>query len=87
MGIFAESKLIDFPASIMRYLIHGVPEIASYFIIALAGGIVSIAIIRHDFRHKEFWRILKDSLGLILISFVVLFIAALIEVFVTPAIF
>lgn len=87
MGIFAESRLIDLPASIARYLIHGVPEIAAYFIAALAGGIISIAIIRHNFQKREFWHILKDSLDMIIVAFIVLFIAALIEVFITPAIF
>ena len=87
MGIFAESRLIDIPSSILRYLIHGIPEIAAYFIIGLAGGIISVAVIRHDFRNHEFWRILKDSLWLTLIAFIVLFLAALIEVFITPAIF
>lgn len=87
MGIFAESRLIDLPVSILRYLIHGIPEIAAYFTAGLAGGIISVAIIRHNFKHKEFWHILKDSLELILVAFVILFIAALIEVFITPAIF
>jgi uncharacterized membrane protein SpoIIM required for sporulation len=72
---------------LLRYSIHGVPEILAYFVAGLAGGIISIAIIRHDFGTKKFESILLDSADLILISVGVLFLAALLEVFVTPVIF
>ncbi|MEK6935665.1 MAG: stage II sporulation protein M [Nanoarchaeota archaeon] len=87
IGIFANSKLINLPLGIARYAIHGIPEIAAYFIGALAGGIISIAVIKHDVHSEKFWVILQDSLNLVIISVVILFIAALIEVFVTPIVF
>jgi len=87
IGIFSKSDLINLPAALMRYMIHGVPEIASYFIGALAGGIVSVAIIKHDINSEKFWIILQDSLNLVIISVVLLFVAALIEVFITPLLF
>jgi len=87
VGIFSKESLSNLPLGILRYMIHGVPEIASYFIGALAGGIVSVAIIRHDFGTEKFWNILQDSLNLIIIAVVVLFFAALIEVFITPSLF
>ena len=43
-----------------RYAIHGVPEILAYFVGGLAGGIISVAIIKHDFRTKNFEKILLD---------------------------
>jgi uncharacterized membrane protein SpoIIM required for sporulation len=73
--------------SILRYAIHGVPEIAAYFVAALAGGILSVSIIRHDFGTTNFEKVLLDASDLILISIFILFIAALLEVFVTPAFF
>ncbi|MEM2915849.1 MAG: stage II sporulation protein M [Candidatus Woesearchaeota archaeon] len=73
--------------SILRYAIHGVPEILAYFIAGLAGGVLSVAIIRHDFGTTNFEKVLLDTSDLILISIFVLFIAALIEVFVTPVFF
>jgi uncharacterized membrane protein SpoIIM required for sporulation len=73
--------------SILRYAIHGVPEIAAYFIAGLAGGILSVAIIRHDFGTTNFEKVLLDASDLILISIFVLFVAALLEVFVTPVFF
>jgi uncharacterized membrane protein SpoIIM required for sporulation len=72
---------------LLRYTLHGVPEILAYFIGALAGGIIGIAVIRHDFGTSKFEHILLDSADLLLLSLGVLFIAALLEVFVTPAIF
>ncbi len=87
IGIFSQSKLSDMPIGIMRYMVHGLPEIAAYFIGALAGGIISVAVIRHDIHSEKFWNILQDSLNLIILAVITLFIAALIEVFITPAIF
>ena len=73
--------------SVLRYAIHGIPEIAAYFIAALAGGILSVAIIRHDFGTTKFEKILLDASDLILVAIFVLFVAAVLEVFVTPAFF
>jgi uncharacterized membrane protein SpoIIM required for sporulation len=68
------------------YLIHGIPEVAGYFLGSLAGGIISVAVVCHHYRSKEFWHILTDSIDLIILSTAVLVLAALIEVYVTPAI-
>ncbi len=87
VGIFAKSDLAALPLGIARYMIHGIPEIASYFIVALAGGMVSVAVIRHETGTEKFWEVLEDSLHLIIIAVVVLFLGALLEVFVTPIIF
>lgn len=87
IGIFTKSELGVLPVGLVRYMIHGIPEIASYFIVALAGGLVSVAIIRHETGTSRFWEILQDSLNLIILAVIVLFIAALVEVFVTPSLF
>jgi len=81
-GYFHVSSL-----GLLRYMIHGIPEILAYFTAGLAGGIISVAVIRHDFGSKKFNRILYDSLDLIVIAILILFAAALIEVFVTPRLF
>jgi uncharacterized membrane protein SpoIIM required for sporulation len=73
--------------SFLRYAIHGIPEIGAYFIAGLAGGILSVSIIRHDFGTTNFEKVLLDASDLILIAIFVLFVAALLEVFVTPAFF
>ena len=84
IGIFAKSKLAYMPCGLIRYMIHGFPEIACYFIGALAGGIISVAIIRKDLSGERTWRILEDALILIIIAIVIMFLAALVEVFITP---
>jgi len=59
----------------------------AYFTAGLAGGIISIAVIKHDFGSKKFTHVLIDSLDLIVISLVILLIAAFIEVHITPSLF
>ncbi|HDH40804.1 MAG TPA: hypothetical protein ENG12_00115, partial [Candidatus Altiarchaeales archaeon] len=71
----------------LGYAVHGIPEIAAYFIGALGGGIISVAVVNHDLRSREFRSIIIDSLDLILLSCVILFLAGLIEVYVTPLLF
>ncbi len=87
IGIFTRSDIASLPLGLARYLIHGIPEIAAYFMAALAGGIFSTAIIRHDNKRERFFIILQDSLNLLVVALVILAIAALIEVFITPKLF
>ncbi len=87
IGIYSKSNIAALPSGLCRYMIHGVPEIAAYFIVALAGGIVSTAVIRHEWGTEKFWEVLEDSLSLVLVAVVVLLIAGVIEVWVTPDIF
>jgi uncharacterized membrane protein SpoIIM required for sporulation len=72
---------------LFRYVIHGIPEILAYFTGALAGGIISVAIIKHDFGTSKFEHIVLDTADLLFISLGLLFLAAVLEVWVTPIIF
>ncbi|MFC1768235.1 stage II sporulation protein M [Nanoarchaeota archaeon] len=74
-------------SSFFRYFTHGIFEIAAYFTAALAGGIISIAIIRHDYKSKRFKEVLVDSLDLTILSLLLLLIGALVEVYITPLLF
>ncbi len=67
-----------------RYLTHGIFEIAAYFVMGLAGGIVSIALIKHNFQEE---RVLMDALDLVFISVGLLLLAGIIEVYITPQLF
>ncbi len=87
MGIFSQQSLSNLPVALSRYMIHGIPEIGAYFVAALAGGIIGVALIKHDIKSKRFWDTLNDSLHLILLAVALLVIGTLIEVFVTPKIF
>lgn len=72
---------------LFKYSIHGIPEILAYFVAALAGGIISIGVIRHDFKGRKFEQIILDSANLLLISMAILLLAAILEVWVTPFVF
>lgn len=87
IGIFAQESLLNLPFGILRYMIHGIPEIGAYFVGALAGGIVSVAVIRKDLHGEGFWKILQDSLIMIILAIIILIIAALMEVYITPVLF
>lgn len=76
-----------FSLGLLRYFIHGIPEIIAYFYGGLAGGIISVAIIRHHYSTKNLARIIKDTSELLLISVSFLLVAALLEVYVTPLLF
>ncbi|MDI6738592.1 MAG: stage II sporulation protein M [Nanoarchaeota archaeon] len=69
-----------------RYMTHGIFEILAYFIGGLAGGLISIAIIRHRMGEKIFNKVMLDALDLILLAIAVTLFAGIIEVYVTPLI-
>ena len=103
VGTFIRDKIAEYAAQIgslnlfnyffifnlglLRYFIHGIPEILAYFIGALAGGIISVAMINHDIESEKFNNIMLDALDLTMLAVFVLFMAALVEVFVTPLFF
>jgi len=66
-------------ASGVGLLPHGIPEILAYFLGAIAGGIISAAIIRGKFQTKAFGQVAKDALLLIVASYIILFGAAVAE--------
>lgn len=72
---------------LLKFSIHGVFEIGAYIVAGLAGGIISVAVIKHDFGTRKFEHILLDSADLLLLSIALLFIAGLLEVFISPVIF
>jgi len=76
-----------FSLAIMRYMTHGLFEILAYFVGGLAGGLISIAMINHNFQGEHFKTIIKDSADLIILSVILILIAGLIEVFITPILF
>lgn len=86
IGYLAKSSLglSHLPIIITRYAIHGLIEMSAYFVGALAGGILFIAILKKDLRKYRLKRTLIDSLALILIASILLLIAGLIEVYISP---
>lgn len=77
------------PIWLGRFMIHGIPEIAAYFIISMAGGITSIAVssyMRGHLSNDGIFRVIKRAVYLVAISIVILIIAALLEVYVSSLI-
>ncbi|MEM4755609.1 MAG: stage II sporulation protein M [Candidatus Woesearchaeota archaeon] len=88
LGFYAIAQYFNVISySILRYAVHGIFEIAGYFVIGLAGGIISVAVIRHDFKPKYYPRILIDVVDLIAIAVGLIVLGAIIESFVTPILF
>lgn len=85
MGVgWASSYLGVVTFSFFKYMLHGILEITAYFIMALAGGIMSMAIIKKDMNNEN---IMTDVLDLVLISLGFLLIAGVVEVYITPLFF
>jgi len=73
-----------FGLALLRYMIHGIPEIGGYFVGGLAGGILSIGVIQHKIGSNKFKKTMLDALNLIILAVFILFVAAVIEVWISP---
>lgn len=70
--------------SLLRYMVHGIPEITAYFVAGLAGGILSVSIIKKEFGTSNFEKVILDVSNLLIISISILFLAAVLETYLTP---
>jgi len=70
----------NIPLVLLAYLPHGIPEILAYFLAGLAGGIVSVAVVRHPISTKEFKFVFVDSLKLLGAGIFFVILAGYIEV-------
>ena len=66
------------PVSLFRLILHGIPEFLGFFISAFAGGMISVAVIRHGFTRRSL-KIIVDGAALFGVSVVLIFIAAFLE--------
>ena len=80
-GYFNSSVSITF-----CYMLHGAFEISAYIVGALAGGIISVAVVNRKTCKHGFWHIVSDSSDLLMLSIILLIVGALIEVYMTPVI-
>lgn len=69
------------PMGLLSIALHGLPEVMAYCIAGMAGGILSAGIIRG----QKDELIIEDAMALFMANFVILVIAAAIEVYITPA--
>jgi len=87
IGIFTKYQLSEIPLGVLRYMIHGFPEIAAYFITALAGGMFGIGVLKNGIKNPKFLKVIENVIILLFIAIVILIIAAVIEVYFTPIFF
>jgi len=85
----ARYQFSDLPFWLLRFMIHGIPEIAGYFLMAMAGGISSFAIssyFRDRIMSKGLMKVIRRAIAMAIVAILVLIIAALLEVYVSPLI-
>lgn len=91
IGIFTDYSAGELLTGLGRYMIHGIPEIAAYFIAALAGGMFGVGFLRHGWPHglkdKKFIRVVQNSLLLLFLAIIVIILAGVMEVYLTPQFF
>lgn len=67
--------------TILGIALHGVPELLGYFIAGIAGGILSMGLLKN----KHNMNVIEDSLFMFASSIFILLVAAGVEAFITPA--
>lgn len=87
IGIFTNYKIAQIPLGLARYMIHGFPEIAAYFIAALGGGILGSGFMKHGIKSKKFYRVFENVILLLFIAILILIFAGIVEVYLTPVFF
>lgn len=86
-SIVKEHGLLSYPVAVVKYFLHGIPEMLSYFIVILAGGMVYASMIKGDFfQEMKSRRTLKDVAILIGCALVIMTFAVVVEVWVSPLI-
>ena len=68
---------------ISLFLIHLIPELSGFLLAAIAGGVVSRAIMSEKFGSQGFRNVTRDALVMLLLSAGLIVIAAFLEVFVS----
>ena len=86
-GIIKANGMHYLPAALLKYFIHGLPEMMAYFIAILTGGILYFSFINGDIRDAmKAKKILLDVFILTIIAIGLIIISALLEVYVSPII-
>ena len=82
LASFVRKGLIEeFMVRTISIIPHAPIEIFGYFLAGIAGGVLSVGLIREKFLSKEFLLVLRDSLILLLLAVAAIFLGAFIEVF------
>jgi uncharacterized membrane protein SpoIIM required for sporulation len=74
--------MLGVPAGVGSIALHGIPEIGAYFVAALAGGMLSVGVIREHLNSKHFNKILLDAIVFLAIAELLIIMAAALEAYV-----
>ncbi len=79
IGLVAKSigGIYGLPSAVLVFFPHGSLEILAYFFGAIGGGLVSVTVTKR--KSKYFWTIIRDSLKLLVVGFILLILAAIVE--------
>jgi len=69
------------------FLVHLLPELFGFMLAAIAGGIVSKALMKEKFRSEPFRNIMTDASAIFLLSVAFIILAAFLETYVSTALF
>lgn len=69
------------------FMIHMVPEISGFLLAAIAGGVLSKALLRERWSSEHFRNVFKDAFMLLIMATLLILIAAFLEVYVTTYMF
>lgn len=72
--------LYGLPVALGSIIIHGIPEILAYFVAGIAGGILSVGIVREKLGSPEFNKIFFDSIKFLILAETLIIFAAWLEV-------
>jgi len=79
-GILAPfSVLFNSIIAILGYVPHGVPEICAYFLISVAGAVLSRDLLKGIFETEYKWKVIKDIVMMVFVAIILLVIGAIIE--------
>ncbi|PIN86910.1 hypothetical protein COV19_02790 [Candidatus Woesearchaeota archaeon CG10_big_fil_rev_8_21_14_0_10_44_13] len=87
VGHYLAQKVSQISLIVGLFMIHMVPEISGFLIAAIAGGVLSKAILREKWSSGHFKNVFKDALMLLVIACMLIVVAAFLEVYVTTYMF
>lgn len=80
------NPFLGFASLMVPVFPHMITEAISYFSAAIVGGVVSKAIMKEKWGSERFKHVLTDSLLFLVLGFILVFLAAYLEVFIFPMI-
>lgn len=90
IGLSIKYNLSNLAFGISKFMIHGIPEIAAYFIATMAGGMASFALmgyIHDSITLDNLRKIIRHAAMFLLVGILVLALGVLIELYISPILF